>query len=232
MKIIGRVGNNNLFIVVIIIISIMGCSKNDNGKLIDEVNAYERSGGNWLELAFSSMYTNENVNYITNRLSSYRYVNILAENERDLLIDFWKVNLNHEKWNQEIIFETRIRILVAEILCKYDEENYNGYHDYLLSSIKSQKTSERAYAALSLGFVGDSVDIEVLKHTIVSDNEFASVQAGFALIVMNNSKSIAALQDAINVLSKQNDNRSKAILSKISEHVALIPESVRPTLIF
>src|SRR5690606_6545102 len=106
MKIIGRVGNNNLFIVVIIIISIMGCSKNDNGKLIDEVNAYERSGGNWLELAFSSMYTNENVNYITNRLSSYRYVNILAENERDLLIDFWKVNLNHEKWNQEIIFET------------------------------------------------------------------------------------------------------------------------------
>ncbi|QEI10779.1 hypothetical protein [Cellvibrio japonicus] len=208
-----KINKSVICFTIFIQIFLVGCDyKNDISHDVNHENDIKN---------FKSMFSFslDKEGYILNVLSGLRYYDHVSQEKLNILNDVWnKVNFIDNKWNLEILENIPIRILIAEILYSKGGDKNIQYKEFIISNIYSSNQGYRAFSALSLGFIGNEEDVDLLVNVLLNDKELPASQAGFGLLAMNNKYALDKFKSALLLLETRKDDGSKHIYNILKNH--------------
>ena len=171
---------------------------------------------------FGRQETLDDVNEISSLISGFRYHTPIEKSDRDILVDLWLKNYQlYPSWNPRLVEHPQIRVTVAEILYKVDPDNAEEYRDYILAQTQARASEVRANAIMGLALIGDKESIPLFISTLLGDkSEMVAIQAGFALLAIEDAKAKKELLSCLIELADRGDRRSTHIVNVLQEYLA------------
>ena len=211
------VSYKSIFFMVLVLIfgAVFGFS------VAQETKGTGGKGDSWVAEALQD--STGNVDKVVNALVSLRYYDTLNENDHRVLEWAWSSEgVGREGWSEDILKSKRVRIILAEILWTKSNERKIEYLDYVRSMLKDDREIVRAYAALSVGFMGAGSEIDNLRVMLLEDHEMVAIQAGLGLLSMKQAAAQESMTSALNIVCEKKDSRNVNVCRMLSDHLKRI----------
>lgn len=187
-------------------------------KYYPETDDVGLSGSDY-ELDYLFSIESKNENLLIDRISGFRNVDEISSRDLSILRAAWDRSGDAKNWNYDFIDNLHIRILIAEVLHRYDHQGVGDFKKFIINNIYSDVQSYRAYAALSIGFIGDEIDIDLLINVLLGDDFFPASQAGFGLLAMRNDLASRRLHESLSVLCERSDYKSVRLCMTLRKYI-------------